>query len=1577
MVTDSGILNVATHYHKIAHIKFIEFSIYSSSTNSDQALLQLELNIRYNNPNILITYYNKSLYYFRIEDEKPIEFADDDCLELKSTQKVSVENLSNSPKGNNGDEMLAFASISFLKAVKKHILFNLSRNHIVRLFGNYSVVNLNGINSLLYLDPVLLQNGDLLISTAIRKRLELYDSSALNLSPDSNFVIYLIPSGIRCHLFDNDNFSKNFVKKSKVDDLIKLIQLCTGLDYSSEDMLWVKLTPNLKHLNNQTSRISKFIHLVENKKFILWPWDLCLLQFGNYEESVSDLMANQSEDQNPLELISDFIDFNISNNSNLPTSSHQHTMSLSSVGSTGLSSAPHSIGHKETMSMMSTLESGQAAGDVFDAPNSDLTGYFINKTPDGNPKNDEEQPKQGEQNSFPELGDENQNDDSQSKDDDMEIDDLFGDGSDLDDSSQEAVPEEENILSDKPSETFNVDSKLEKSIGDGYVDGIENTREYSPNKDSEEQTQPKKEQDDEEAEEDEDKLGDLLLGDFLRKKELKDSITTFIDIPKDQMTVKKNPTPMYNDPGAPLPIAQTPVIPQTMSTSVNSSNPPSSSAAPEDQGKSVFSPILFNPIIKSNIDSKYGKGGKFYVEKELSIDPDKKKQLRATSVSGYDPPSRDIDTTRNFSSSDSSEESDEDETSMPNSPPLKLNTLNESFINQPNSFQLNNTIVERQNLGFSSLNTGGFASPMSNMVAKFPTQKADSPFIANEPNNSYASIEYEQQSSSQIPLSINSEPEGSGKSSTESSNYLPLILRSINVSTIPTFFLLNNLVDTSLIPNFNIHDVDVEGDFDSSKNHEMLLKFNNVSESIKFLSSHIIFDLGLNNFKKNIKSVNNTESSTSLVDYEKADYIFESSFTKLFPYSYKVDLKEFLNGMRTEPNNELKDQLNFLGQISEDTSDRNTKVKRLNNIEWNSFNLTTRNNENFEEYSTLMKEIVESLAIEDETFFRLPASKIRVHKNDAIINLSSTGVNFWKYLNFSPLHGRKNFQVLLISENGSFNTEFLNSLIYNYRDCNFGDISKVNLKTSDTRPDLESINDGLLLFNKENEQSYNSFYKQVNVRLTSLVELIKLALINKTSGFEFDRPFLLLFLNFNENLNSLLKIASIFKNFENALKDHQLPLVQMFTKVLPGAFFVKRINNQSHLRILSTINTSKISMNLYNQCPNDLEKRSYSNTTFTKLVRDKPNAIPFRSFNKNSKENENSSNDDIFLHLAYERSIDKSWISAAWSDPHGNVTFTKSWCSTFDKRNGGKGPNELESITDEMWSISIEIFKRLSDEAVNKPSGFGGRRFLILTRINSIIPDDELIHWKRLSLKQNDVSLVVLSVNQSPKLVFSKLSSPKANESNTHLQPQQQRPQDLSNDRLLDFPSFRNYSVNSSPAAVGMMTSPANSFQSPQQFLNVPGIFLSPQDIATNGAMNSNGTNIDSNLTICDPRREIFAAVPEVPLPSFNSPTRLGMKIGYLLKELETNDYLVFEVSLLSCSSFWNTRLLMKIILNHYKKLIVLNDILGLRDIDAEVSNEDPSSDKFKKIEISSTIPWHIAAVTKSLDYLVHVNVED
>ncbi|RCK55422.1 Mediator of RNA polymerase II transcription subunit 13 [Candida viswanathii] len=1655
-MTEANASSISTHYYKLAHLGSINYIIYESAVNNDQALLELELTIRHQFPEILITYYNKNLYYFTFghNAESSIDLVKEfPQLSVKQSDTATTEKFANPLKVPN--EYLTYAGLSFLKAIKKMILYNLSLQGSVKLFGNYCVLSNNDQSySILCIDPVLFQNGDLLLSCLEKPSIRLFNSSLAypqECAIETNYVIYLVPSGIRCHLFDATSLRNNLVEKPQVENekLLELLKLTTGVDCNMSN-LWVKLIPNLKHLNNQTSFIGKFIHSVDNKKFILWPWELCLLQFGKFENLQQEVISDTPDINNPLNLISDFLDFLISYNTQLQhqklleqEQQQQQELLLQSQQQNQLQQmthAPFSVGSAHSNSGIGSIAEmpkdigsiGMSATTPMDADlfNLQNTEEFFKTDHDHLQSGDQEGTEQKVE---------------QLDEDDMEIDDLFG-GDDSDDESKNENTE--IVISSAKVETDDLD--------DLFADGSHSEEPREEQQSDQPKAEPLPPTPAKEAENDKENL---------KPKEVKPS---YIDILRDQMTIKKmDSSPDYKDPGAPLPIVPTPLVLSTVTQSAGPTNPPTvgpyeasydsssnntsnvygQSAPPLQmpQQKSVFSPILFNPIIKSDIDTKYGKGGKFYVDKESAKDIDfetKKRTLRATSVSGMELSfstddkkklQQQFDAIESSTTSsvlqeeldededDEDEESDEDEEpDIGDSTPLKLNTYNESmaYLQSNNPATVNNIVTggqEFQNNGMekpafanASLNADGFGSPFASQINKF-TMKPESPFSANEIQTSMSPMYFEPSQSQQSPQlqpSVGNTENKSGildspSKISESSNYLPLLLRNINIASVPTLFLMNNLTSSKLLPTFSINDDDLENDLDITKSNEMIVKLEYLREFLSFITPNIVFDLGATNFDNfdyymsNVKDVSDGAKELRL-----PSETFFKSLSKVFPYMYPVKLIELLHDAKTlELEDPLDNQLNFLNDVeNEDESfaDPKTLYKKLKSLEWDSFDLSNQNKTKFEKYKDTIEKLNAGNTINDDDYFKLPVVKIRVLKNNNIVNLNNVGLDFWKYLNFAPVKKPKNFQILLIAEtqgiSSSYASEFLDQLVQNYKESNFGTISKVNLSTVETRTDLDPISDGLVLINKDLNQLYNDFYIQTNKKLISLVELIKLDLINKTNNFEFDRPLLLFFVNFNESLNSSLQICKIFRNFKVALMSHQLPLVEIFTKIAPSSLLVKKVNHESTLRVFNNHRLTKISMNLYNECPNDLANKTIAKNVFTNIVKEPPSMIQFKFINNSYRDN--GFNDDIFLHLAYERSIDKNWFVASWSDPLGQVVHTKSWyCSTNSSGSmtGQQRPNyrndamDIMAITDDMWNISTELFKFLNDE-MNLAGGstFGGKKFLVLTRVNSIIPDDELIHWKRLSLKHKEISLIVLSVCQTPKVVSSSELKEITSKSGASTSPMSMSHE---KDAFFNFKTGFSISSNSSPASGGaLVTSPNGlSFHSPQQFLNAPANFLSPQDL-TPGGTASGGIEIDPDMVLHHLDDDVHGFVPRLPLPSFNSPTRFCMKTGYLMmniddaveeengdgsEETKKKSYLLFEINILSCSNYWNLDVLMRLLMLQYKKMIVLNDILCMESIDSEFEDS-------KNLERSSQIiPWHVNAVGKLLNYLVHIYVDE
>lgn len=155
------------------------------------------------------------------------------------------------------------------------------------------------------------------------------------------------------------------------------------------------------------------------------------------------------------------------------------------------------------------------------------------------------------------------------------------------------------------------------------------------------------------------------------------------------------------------------------------------------------------------------------------------------------------------------------------------------------------------------------------------------------------------------------------------------------------------------------------------------------------------------------------------------------------------------------------------------TEDRNLETpkgitKELDSLTW-SFLDSAANQESFEKYNMLLQKLSSLSWLQDSHIFQTDDVKVQVNKNGSIINLNSVGLEFWEYLDFGPVGGQKEFSVTSYRRDFEFESSAYlhvsspDRLINNYKSCNFGSISKLNLSTVDTRPDLEPVTNGVML----------------------------------------------------------------------------------------------------------------------------------------------------------------------------------------------------------------------------------------------------------------------------------------------------------------------------------------------------------------------------------------------------------------------------------------------------------------------------------------------------------------------------------
>ncbi|SCU94411.1 LADA_0G08372g1_1 [Lachancea dasiensis] len=472
----------------------------------------------------------------------------------------------------------------------------------------------------------------------------------------------------------------------------------------------------------------------------------------------------------------------------------------------------------------------------------------------------------------------------------------------------------------------------------------------------------------------------------------------------------------------------------------------------------------------------------------------------------------------------------------------------------------------------------------------------------------------------------------------------------------------------------------------------------------------------------------------------------------------------------------------------------------------------------------------------------IPQPAVYVKKSDEIIKVKGDSDYFSSQLRLKPYKGIKNFRCLfLTTELKDDCLDFLSTMSQIYQSQELGFCELVRLTFADTPGLIYLINlekDTLLLLSAQ-IVSYCSTNTQniLSVPLVLFLPISKKSLADvvlMTAKFEFLRE----------------EIVS------------KLPNVRLVLKLIPIDFLTDPMT--------SVKDYYDFSVGVYNSI-------SPHNIKYTAIADELPKKVEFRT---NKELNGQTTHFDVYFHLAYARSIDRNWVSAAWSSSSGNESGAKTWYI-------GNSTTAFEDVCNQMWQITSACL-----------TNNYGRACLILTRFDSVLPDDELMHWRRLSSTSRNMHLAVVCVGDNTKLSL------------------------FDEDRM--YPSFKPI------------------FEDDRLSQNV--------DV----------TNLD-NYEIVDIGREIHGIIFQRPLQLSNSQHRCAINTGALIRFKGSSSRNVvdkFEVSLLNCPHTDSTKLL-RIILQEFRNLSTLNSWFGVSK------------------SRSSFVPWHVLAVKKMINAIVHLKVTD
>ncbi|KAK9451965.1 mediator complex subunit 13 C-terminal-domain-containing protein [Limtongia smithiae] len=372
-------------------------------------------------------------------------------------------------------------------------------------------------------------------------------------------------------------------------------------------------------------------------------------------------------------------------------------------------------------------------------------------------------------------------------------------------------------------------------------------------------------------------------------------------------------------------------------------------------------------------------------------------------------------------------------------------------------------------------------------------------------------------------------------------------------------------------------------------------------------------------------------------------------------------------------------------------------------------------------------------------------------------------------------------------------------------------------------------------------------------------------------------------------------------------------------QLIPALFFAAR----DTIAMPSQFDLVKFALSIYDKCLPANEPYE-DNAIFRKhfpaytLARIPPSRLNFKL---TSAPTASLFNEIGFVHVAYSRSRDRRFVTAAWSDQYGELARTALFLCI--KKDGAR-PRSIEDVFTEIWERTLNLLPKLTMSWK-----------LVFAKIGSM-DQSELNIWTTLASHcPRDVNAIFVSLELNPTLSVLETSE-SALAGDYHIMP---TPESSSDPR--DTQSYVS-TTSLSDVGNGINVSTLNG--------GVTATFVQGFGSTTAGGVAASSTSVlDQDATLVDLKDETYGIIlnHKLQLDQYDiACRRFSLISGYLIKP-GTEGLLmsILQVSLLSCPKPWEPML--EELLKQYRGLACFGSLSGVYD------------------SRNGITPWHVTAVEK------------
>lgn len=469
------------------------------------------------------------------------------------------------------------------------------------------------------------------------------------------------------------------------------------------------------------------------------------------------------------------------------------------------------------------------------------------------------------------------------------------------------------------------------------------------------------------------------------------------------------------------------------------------------------------------------------------------------------------------------------------------------------------------------------------------------------------------------------------------------------------------------------------------------------------------------------------------------------------------------------------------------------------------------------------------------TLFQIPAPHVELRRYDTKLSVLPSAVSFWETLGLSPSQGAKDINAICVFPNW----KGMQADVVCFLDRMRSIYESLKMGTFDRLLYGGEIPSGLFPFNVDKASA--SPFSATSTQPSSALSAAMTKLANDLARFVVtEKNHVVYFVYSPENPASIVEACAafqeLFEKYKKAVADRKKTISnELVLQLIP----LDHVASETTLAILSPSEYIHLCIETYDRCtafggPMPAPAIVLE-PALPRMIEFKPTAMP----------SANVLHENACIHIAYARSVDERWITAAWTDNRGIKQMTASYCLG---RRGKPLSNTLEEVTHEIWDTTHDLI-----------SVWKVHWRVIITKCGPM-EQSEIDNWLGLAQGENkaSISLTLMTVDTNPSLQL--------------IPPAAKIPPNMSSAFYTTPVSTPQPTTTVSPEQSGNPTTPM-------------GVASNPMNATTPGGENS-ATEPEADTTLIDVTDTTWGAIVSHRLNNSSSLTELNpaLQSGYLIK---------------------------------------------------------------------------------------------